>query len=189
MIGCLWTSYDDIIDHKVNWDKATWDTFQRMMLVIDSGAHLDFKFHKQRLWHLSQAFAFAAMFVCGVIFYQTHAWLFSAVFGGIATYALYQWRMRWRKRVVREEPDPYKDRVWPFKSPWEIRQTLRRTPGFTKMRHRPEIEVRCIRSPWVEKVMLLPWIVLGIWISPIILFFQCMPIPASETRVELTTGL
>jgi hypothetical protein len=176
VIGQLWYVYDDCDDHLVCLDKSTWDTIQRLKLVLQSGTEV----HTERysVWHVSQLIAAACL--AAIAFYcwiDLKIWPLPVLTGGLVSIALAKWRLRVHK--VGEVPDPW--RAWPFSSPSAIARALGRTRGFRKQRHRPEVAERQIgpasegRAHWFH--FLYTWCLF----SPVPLLMQCLPV--SITRV------
>ena len=68
VIGQLWYVYDDCDDHLVCLDKESWDTIQRLKLVLQSGTEVQTT--RYSVWHVSQLFAVACLaaiaFICSI---------------------------------------------------------------------------------------------------------------------------
>jgi hypothetical protein len=183
VVQALWFIYDDIIDHKVILDKEGWDTIQRLMLAVASGAEL--RQESRRVWHVSQLLALAALAAVGVTWhFLWHYWFFPCVLGFVCSVALHWWRERVARRL--DPPDP--SRVWPFESPSVIRRVVRMTPSFRKLRHRPEVAHRRLRSRVLECVLWFPLLAGWCVFSPLILLLQSLPLRVSRTNVVWPEG-
>jgi hypothetical protein len=185
VIQALWFTYDDVKDHKVVLGKETWDLIQRLMLVLASGAELKLSDESRRVWHVSQALAVAALAAVGLTWYFLwHYWFFPCILGAASSIALHWWRERVACRL--DLPDP--SHAWPFQSPSVIRRVLRTTPGFRKLRFRPEVAQRRLRSRVLECVHWLPALALWCVFSPLVLLLQCLPLRVSRTNVVWPEG-
>ena len=88
----LWFFYDDCKDHKVQLSKEAWDYFQRLILVLQSDAHIEFS--KRRRWDFTQLIALAALmlFVYEAVGSAWGTVLAVAIPFGIVSIAISWWR-------------------------------------------------------------------------------------------------
>jgi hypothetical protein len=167
----LWGYYDDIKDHVVVADKATWDYIQRWLLILDSDAEVIETSHRR--WHTSQLIAIVTL-VCLWFAYRAHPeiWLPPVMFGGVVSILLGLWRRQ--NALATLAPDPWRCR--PFPSLKSLRCVLERTSSFHKVRFRGELNERVLRSPSESR---FAWLRFGFgWLmwSPIPLLFQTLPV-------------
>jgi hypothetical protein len=179
VIDQLWLVYDDCQDHLVCLDKGSWDTIQRLMLVLDSGAVVSA--HRQWKLHASQVVAaltlLAIVVVCS---WEPGAWAIPVLVGGVVSVLLGTWRGRaW---AALEPADPW--RAWPFPSLSALHTALKRAPQFRKWRHRREVASRQIRAAAESRCMTLHYLFTWCLISPVALLAQCMPLRFLRAQVE-----
>lgn len=183
----LWFTYDDMSDHPVRLDKQSWNTIQRLLLLLDSAA--EFRSHRQRVWHVSQvAAAVTFCSICYLFWNYPQGWFVPFLIGGAISVGLGTWRANVRAAQIPAEPtDPW--HAWPFPSLSAIRRAMAIAPSFSKRKFRPEIIERYPRSRlerlgalnislprFIEwPLSRLGWCVM----SPVILLAQCLPIFAA----------
>jgi len=171
VIGQLWYVCDDCDDHLVCLDKESWDTVQRLKLVLQSGVEV----HTERysVWHVSQLIAATCLAAIGFLCWiDLKIWPLPVLTGGLVSIALAKWRFRVHK--AGEVPDPW--RAWPFSSPSMIARAMGRAGGFRKQRHRSEVAQRQIRPASEGRAHWFHFLYTWCLLSPIPLLMQCLPV-------------
>jgi hypothetical protein len=69
VVSQLWLFYDDCKDHKARLSKEAWDYFQRLILVLQSDAHVEVS--KRRRWDYTQMIALVTL----LLFVYGATWL------------------------------------------------------------------------------------------------------------------
>lgn len=187
----LWYTYSDTRDHLVHLDKRSWDTVQRLLLLLDSESEV--RQHRVWMWHSSQGIAAAGLIALGDLAWSSQGslWWLCLFLSGAISIALK--RSREQVRASFQKPDPW--RTWPFPTIEALRRALDRNPKFQKQKHRPEIANRRIEPRWnnVQLPSFIEWPLSRIgWciVSPLILLFQCSPLSiGNEEFVEPKGGL
>ena len=176
VIGQLWYVYDDCDDHLVCLDKESWDTIQRLKLVLQSGTEVQTT--RYSVWHISQLFAATSLaaiaFICSI---DLKIWPIPVLAGGLVSIALARWRLRVHK--AGEVPDPW--RAWPFSSPSAIARAFGRTRSFRKQRHRAEVAQRQIRPASEGRAHWFHFLYTWCLVSPVPLLVQCLPVRITRT--------
>jgi len=141
----LWGLYDDVKDHKVILDKPSWDTVQRLLLVLASeGEIIEPREVRRRKWIM--ALVIASEVICGMVLVCGLLAIFP--YAGIAVIALAL--LQFYLAVNRDDMMPRVAALWPFASVTEMTAVRKSVPGFRKQSFRPEIAQRQIRSRWLE---------------------------------------
>ncbi|MGL6194169.1 MAG: hypothetical protein ACRC2T_05040 [Thermoguttaceae bacterium] len=186
----LWGFYDDLKDHKIVVNKAGWNFFYRLILLLRSDTETLVK--RTVIWTVTQLVALfflclQILFAAGVILSTSDVSLLLNVWlvGGLMSLAIFLFR----GKLCRDKDHNLhvKYETYPFNSVIEIIQAARSVPDFHKKKFRPELENRKIRSKKYDRAMYLPLFIMipfGImgWIiiSPLILFKQIFPIFAQR---------
>lgn len=181
----FWLFWDDFQDHKFIADKEDWQLLNRLRLLLQSDAELEFE-PGRRTWDWTQAAA-----VAGLLGFAGMAWrlgwgehlnIYGIPFGvlsmGIA------W-IRNRRQQAEEARLENKPETLPFSSYGNLRLIRRQVPGFLRLPYPATLAGRRLRNRWVERIMLLPCGVAWLICSPVPLFFQTLPgRTPSEVRVK-----
>jgi hypothetical protein len=179
----LWYIYDDCDDHLVAVDKATWNTIQRFMLLLDSGSEL--RFTGKFFWHGSQCIAASTLLAIGVACWDNiNAWPIPVVCGGIVSMMLAKWRDRLREAIGPSDPRD----CWPFPDLAAIRRAWDATPVFRKQRFRSEVADRTIRSDGFGRALHYQFLYSWLINSPIALFFQSLPLRSERLDVDTVSA-
>lgn len=182
IIGLLYGAHGDT-DKLVSLDKQSWDTIQRLKLLLQSGC--DLRSEQRRVWHLSQPIAAITLIIvlvaivafCSV---DLKLWPIPTLVAGVVSVALSKWRDRIKSAA--KTPDPW--RAWPFSSPRSIARALSRVNDFRKQRYRQELIERGIRASAEERAHGYLALLARCLFSPVPLFFQCLPISVSHFSVR-----
>jgi hypothetical protein len=171
VIDQLWYVYDDCQDHLVCLGKESWDTIQRLMLLLDSGGEI--RTSSSWKYHASQAVAALTLLAMVLAYaWEPGAWAIPVLAGGVVSILLGTWRGR--KVTALAPADPW--RAWPFQSLAALHTALKRAPKFHKRRHRPEAAQREIRSSADSRCMHLHFLFTWCHYSPLPLLAQCLPL-------------
>lgn len=176
----LWFYYDDLKDHKVTLSKEEWDYFQRLILLLQSDAHIVIQICKR--WSVTQlvaGVAFLAFAVCAAQLGIGYHLFAVAIPFGLVSIGLFrlQERLRWRN------PASEQIAMVPFSRVSEIRAVRRRVPDFSKWKYPASLATRRIRSPVENFAILLPWYAVWLMMSPLALLVQMMPETVAQTHV------
>jgi hypothetical protein len=192
----LWSHYDDFEDHAAALTREEWDYFQRLLLILESDAHLIET--RRRVWSPIQcvaAFGAAATAACvwGVVAEQ--GWGVAVLAGFFPGYLISVGvfianRERASQRLAASSADlaPY-GRIEPFGSVSELADVHRATPRFRKRRFPPEVGERRIRERSSEAFLLVQWAIGTFLWTPVVLLCQSLPTTDEETHVLPTAGL
>jgi hypothetical protein len=174
----LWLFYDDVRDHKIVADKAVWDLFQRMLLLLHSDAEL--VFFLRREWTVRQplaSFALAGFVWAAFRLGFGYPLLALVVPFGLFSILLARWR-RWS--------DAARDTDWrrfPFSSLAEIRAVRRRCPRFQKQHYPEHLEQRKIRTWTSGRVLAMPTYAAWVLLAPLVLIFQMLPEKERDRKI------
>jgi hypothetical protein len=182
VIDRLWRFYDDTDDHLVRLNKQGWDSIQRFLLLLDSDAEL-YETQK-RVWHVSQLVALGTLVMLFAIWIGMENPFVALLAAGTISMGITAWRQRVRTKSAASSPPE----IWPtrpFPSLSDIQRALDRTPAFRKRHFRTEIAERSTRSRfgYIRLPSFIEWPLSRLgwcFVSPIILFFQCLPICVSQ---------
>ena len=183
VVDSLWCIYDDCKDHYVNLDKPAWDTVQRLLLLLESEGEI--AIDVRRRWHVSQVLAVLMLATIGAAYWLNYVWWIAPVgLGGIVSIVISQWR----QRILYWEsiPDPF--HCWPFSSIDAVHSALVRAPTFRKVRYRPQIASRRIRSKVSSGAVWFQFYMLWMIGSPIALLGQSFPRRISQVHVHQASG-
>ena len=183
VVAQLWLHYDDCVDHFCVLTKQEWDYFQRLMLLLDSDAHIQIR--KARRWSPTQLGALVALTAFVVLFAAcaangrlgSHWLLFGIPFGPISI--LLAWLHHRLSRFT-----PRQAALYPFASVGEILRVRRRTP-FTKASYPAGLARRSIRSGCDNFVVLFPFYVAWCAAAPLALLWQTLPDVEQDTLVVM----
>lgn len=179
VVDFLYHFYDDFEDHPVVLNRADWNCFQRLRLLLNSNAALISS--TQHIWTASQLIAAAALAAFASIVYQTgvgsHLWLVVIPFGFVSI-ILSAWRTRLLRSVCRPDLTLY-----PFDSLAQILWIGRDAIGFRKERFPAHLESRRIRDRGSEFVCHLQMYVGWVKYSPVVLLAQLFPVSIPARRV------
>ncbi len=176
----LWYYYDDCKDHTVDLSKEAWDYFQRLILVLQSDAHVEIETHRR--WSVTQAgaaIALALFCLCAVWLGIGYHLLAVAVPFGLVSVLLSHWRGRGAPQL-----SPRQRSLIPFSSIAEILTVRRSVSGFTKHRYPRDLTRERIRSPLTQVALSLQFHAMWLVFSPLILFFQLLPETETQSRVH-----
>lgn len=175
----LWYIYDDLIDHSIHATKDDWDSLQRLILLLASGAELvkeDFKYNKTyTLLRLSSAIllisyiAQAFIFLPGCVVWQMLSLAVNMVLDKQQESA--------RKKTMPED-------CVPFANFSEIRHAVQLCDGFRKKRYPRKIEERRIRSKVHELSLHVLNIPLYFCLQPLILVANLLQGAGSYFKVK-----
>lgn len=175
----LWCSYDDFMDHPVALTKEGWDYFQRLLLILESDAHIESVGGRCR-WHLGQLAALCALVVdLALLWYiGCDVMVFAVIIPlGVVSILIAKYRQSvWISNRPRIS-------LMPFSSLTEVRDTYRSVGHFEKRRYPQQLAKRRVRSRTRQQLLLLSNYVLWLVFSPIPLLFQLLPSRVSQTRV------
>jgi hypothetical protein len=182
----LWFHYDDCDDHKIVATKAEWDYFNRLLLILESGAEIETVRPSWR-WHAGQAVAAASLAAFGCVAlwagFGEHLLVYAVPFGLVST-LLARFNCRRRcKRVTAVEVA-----LMPFPSVSSLLSVRRNVPDFVRRRYPKEIGGRRIRGPLLNTIVRVTSALMWLMFSPVVLFFQMLPERESETRIRLPQG-
>lgn len=180
VVMSLWLYYDDCKDHTVDLSKEAWDYFQRLILVLQSDAHVEIETHRR--WSVTQAGAAIALSLfclCSVWLGIGYHLLAVAVPFGLVSVLLSHWRGRAAPQL-----SPRQRSLIPFSSIAEILTVRRSVSGFTKHRYPRDLTRERIRSPLMQVALSLQFHAMWLVFSPLILFFQLLPETETQSRVH-----
>jgi len=180
--GALWFHYDDLIDHAVALCRQEWDYFHRLILLLESDAHVHAR--KERVWCLAQvgaAIGFLGFLICALkVGIGDHLVALTIMFG-VFSILLSLWRRQYEPKST-----PREQSLIPFSSVRELLTVRRSVEGFVKLRYPNRVQSRRIRSPmmtwWLQRWPYVLWLLL----SPIVLLMQVMPVRTVKTTVGLS---
>jgi hypothetical protein len=172
----LWGFYDDLIEHKIVANKAEWDYLQRLQLLLHADAVVRYERRRGFTWRQCAAWVCLAPFASAMLAGLSY-WIV-AILLGIMSFALGRAGARAERCRMAEE-------LVPFGSLGEIRRVRRSVPEFAKKRYPRILARRRIRGPVTFGLMLLPWAVLWVIFSPLVLLFQATPEEDRISRVFL----
>lgn len=179
IVSALWFHYDDCVDHPVALSRSEWDYFHRLLLILESDAHIESE--SQRIWRPPQLIA--AIGLLGFIYCAMlvgigiHLLILSIPFGALSI-ALSFWRQRYTPTLTADE-----ESLFPFSSFTELLTARRSIAHFVKQRYPSEIANRQIRTKTMEAILWFQWYMIWLLLSPIALLFQTLPLRQSTTRV------
>lgn len=177
--GALWYHYDDCKDHNVNLTKEEWDYFQRLILLLESDSHIQEL--RTRKWSVTQLIAAAALLLFSVVIawlgFGLHLFVAALPFG-VVSVILCKWRSR--SATI---PSPMELALTPFVSVAELLTVRRRTGRFSKRKYPGPIGSKRIRSPMMDRAMMVPTYAMWLLFSPLVLLCQLLPETDCETRV------
>lgn len=179
VVDFLWCFYDDCDDHKVVLDRAGWNCFQRLRLLLKSDATL--KSSQKRIWSLTQIIAALAIAAFAWVAVQI-GWgsqlLAASIPFGVVSICLYLWRCRLYRNAA-----TWDESVYPFSSVSQLLWVAHGVSGFRKEKHPLHLATRRIRgrvgalANWGQ--IFLPWLLL----SPAVLVAQLWPIKVPVRKV------
>lgn len=104
VIYSVWHYYDDCKDHLVHFEKAEWDYFQRLLLLLETDRGID---RDPAHWSVAQLVALAALLSAGAAAWNWGLVWIPALFlpMGVVAFAL-EW-VSWRKPIDLMEPMCY----------------------------------------------------------------------------------
>ena len=178
----LWYFYDDCKNHRVNLAKEAWDYYQRLILVLQSNAHVEVS--TQRRWDGTQLIALAAL----LLFLYTATWLGFGIqlfalaipFGAVSIAISY-----WRNRASPRKMDGNQLALTPFSSFNELIHLRRRLSSFRKRKYPAGMKRVGIRTPIEETAVWLQVYAARLFLSPLVLAFQSLPMKETDTRVAM----
>jgi len=178
----LWFHYDDITDHKIVASQEEWDYFNRLALLLKSEAELEGSTTRR---HWSWQNGIAAIAFVGFVFASIHfGWgkhlFIVAIPFGVVSMLLGYWANRTAKRLSRTEIA-----LTPFPSIASLLAVRRNVADFSKNKYPSNIRGRIIRSPFANKIMLLPAKLMWLMFAPIPLLFQMFPQTETTTQIKM----
>lgn len=176
----LWYHYDDCRDHTAALSRTEWDSIQRLLLVLRSGAVLATDRGFQ--WGWRQAVAIAAMvaFVGGLVLlgFGWQLLLVMVPLGGVSMLLAH-----FAEAGARSCKDGELVRLAPYSSVGEMLAAHRTVRAFRKRRYPDAMRERRIRGPVEAGLLWLFFRVMWLVFSPVVLLFQALPSPRSTSRV------
>lgn len=177
----LWYHYDKCKDHLVVLSKEEWNHIQRLVLVLQSDAHIERRI--ERKWSLRQLVAGIAAGGFGLC----AAWLGIGwrLFGVALLFApISMWLDRWCDPSIADYGEKQRGR-YPFSSFAELRAVRKAVVGFSKRKHPPHAGTRTIRDPSPRKDMGKSVFEHTLWafLSPAVLLYQALPDKQTFTRI------
>lgn len=167
----LWHHYDDCKDHKVNLTKEEWDYFNRLVLLLESDAHV--KVVKHRNWSFTQIIAVSLLFLfCWHLYsYGFHPFLlFITAPLGVISILISRYQL---KSSLKSIPSDIK--LMPFNSFSQLRSIRRTVSDFIKKPYPDSLGPRQIRSKGVQRALSLQFYIAWLAFSPLALFAQIFP--------------
>ena len=138
----LWFFYDDIIDHPVHATRRDWNYWQRLILILASGAEIEEEVYEHNetytLLRLYSAILSISYFAQSLIF------LPGCIVWHLLSFVAF-WMMDRQKNWV-EKAAIVRDDCYPFANICEIRQAVKLSGGYKKKQYPCEIEGRRTRS-------------------------------------------
>jgi hypothetical protein len=175
----LWYFYDDCKDHKVNLNQQSWQYIQRLILVLQSDAHIIKKTTKKI--HITQLFAGISLLAfCYSIYYLGMGIQYFAIVipFGLISIILSYFRERLVDRIEQNDTN-----LLPFSSFSELRALRYKFPQFVRRRYPSGINKQTHGSLTIASAYLNSYVVL-IFIAPIILLFQSCRLKISTWQVS-----
>jgi hypothetical protein len=176
----FWYHYDDVEDHKVVASKEEWDYFQRLLLIVESDAHIISQSF-DRKWTARQAVASVCLALFGLAVAKTgfgsHLIVVTVPLG-IISMLLFHWRSSVEAKRLHSQTA-----LVPFGSLPEMLSLRRNVRNFVKTRYPASLGSRRIRSPLTTSVMLLDSWIGWLTFSPLALLFQVLPETEQRWRV------
>jgi hypothetical protein len=180
VVSSLWYHYDDCKDHLAGLAKEEWDYFQRLILLLESDAEIDFV--SQRRWSVRQivaAIALAGFGLCVVwVGWGWHLLAVSVAFGPISIVLSY-----WRRASTSQPTRPELSLV-PFSSFSELRAVRKTVNGFSRRRYPPHARIRNVHGPLATMAAWMNLFVLRSLGSPLVLLLQALPEKETTTRIR-----
>lgn len=176
----LWFFYDDCKDHKARLSKEAWDYFQRLILVLQSDGHIATV--KRRRWDSTQLAAVAAL----LLFVYAASWLgFGVQLLALAIpFGLVSIAISWRRcRQTARNADKTTILLAPFSSLSELIHLRRSVPRFRKRKYPAGMTPFKIRTPLEETAIKLTNYAAWLFLSPLLLMYQALPMTQAEIRV------
>jgi hypothetical protein len=173
----LWYFYDDCKDHPVVASKQNWDYFNRVLLLLASGAEIRVETRRRAL-QIHQAAAGVALAVSVCL-----AALSGFTPETIAILALPTWLVSVALSWLNNRVSPADRRhaaIHPFPSAGSLLGVRRAMKSFPRRRYPAGMAARRIRGPVSNAILWLPSILLWMIFSPIVLLIQA--IPGTEER-------
>lgn len=171
IVFLLWFHYDDFLDHPAILSREEWDFFQRLLLVLESDAHLIE--HRTRIRSASRWIATLSSVGAAV-----WAWRVGLNEGlylvamACAPIAILLWL--WQNQI-KSTPTDREMRLTPFSSTCEMLCVRRSVPGFRKMRYPGPVMKARLRSRWLEWLMWVPGLLMMWVLAPLFLLVQALP--------------
>gem|GEM_PF-765435 len=177
----MWFHYDGIKDHKIVAGKEEWDYFNRILLLLDSGAELEIS-RKGWRWTWRTVIASAGVIAFGHIGHRvgftTELYRYTPFFGVLSI------PLAWSGNRADRPPLEESLRI-PFPSVGSMLSVRRSVAGFRRRRFPKGLEPRRIRSRVAERAMWVPSLVAWLLWSPVVLLGQSIPERVTETRILL----
>ncbi|MEN9361848.1 MAG: hypothetical protein RL095_3383 [Verrucomicrobiota bacterium] len=177
----LWFSYDDLKDHSILADKQSWDSFHRLLLLLESGCEVQWSPSKWDWgWPQCLALLFLGIYLAIAVpsGWGNHLLILGLPFG------LAIWAVSWTQRVQgTKDAVEAAAHISPFTSWAELRQARRRVPHFFKPLMSEVISRRRIRHPFTEKIMTLSVFVMLSIFSPLVFLIQSLPQKRKDLKI------
>ncbi|MFH5804526.1 hypothetical protein [Alienimonas sp. DA493] len=192
----LWYHYDDCDDHAAALSREEWNYFQRLLLILESDAHLIET--RRRIWSPTQCLAalgvaITAACVWGVVAEQGWGTLALAGFlpGYLLSVAIYFVNREAATRLMNARetaaPIPY-GAIAPFDSVAELADVHRATPRFRKRRFPPEVGERRIRARSSAALIQFQMAISWFFGTPFVLLSQLFPAEDTASHVLQSAG-
>lgn len=182
VVGALWYHYDDCKDHPAILSKEEWDYFHRLLLILESDAHVQVA--ESRSWGLPQLVALIGLLafcVCAVrLGFGDQLFVLAIPFGVLSVSLSFWNRLRTPKLSQRERS------LYPFSSAAELLSVRRSVKGFMKQRYPEALRHNRIRSPLMDRVIWVNATAMWFLFSPIVLFVQALPERSAINSVRVS---
>ncbi len=175
----VWHYYDDCKDHHVNLTKPQWNYFQRLLLLLESNAHIVETTNSQ--WNSSQLLAAFCLLISGMAAHHSGI--------GMQLLPLLMPLGLVSICIARLPPQPepaseFEHILMPFSTFADLAKTRESAPQFQKQRYPKNLPDHRSRTATTGFIQFLPTYVLWMLLSPIVLFSQIFPRSYRKTRVE-----
>jgi hypothetical protein len=178
--GILWYFYDDCKDHKVCLSKQAWQYFQRLILILQSDAHIISTSFK--IGHITQLIAAISLLIFGYSIYYLGMGIqyFAIVLPfGLISIILSHFR---KQREENLEHNDYN--LLPFSSFSELRTVQLRAPRFMRRKYPQDMKNEKLHGSLAELGVNIHYYALWCFAAPIVLLFQSFPLKKSITHVS-----
>jgi len=180
----LWAYYDDLKDHLIVASKQEWDFFNRVLLLLGSGAEIKIV-RSWGPWHVGRFIA--AIALAFYIYVAARSGFEPSSIGLLAApccaISVALDRFNRKRRAVQGRKA---DALTPFTSVQTMLAVRRSIKGFVRRQYPQALETRRIRGPVETAYEWIVWGTVRLGLSPIILFIQIWP--DREARFAMADG-